>query len=151
MDAASLGTLLGGGSTACVAVGAWFATRSERKEKRRREWLVQDEILGHKDVPGVPDKRPMSTRLATLEIGMQDVRRELHPNGGSSLADTITQTHRLAERAADHAKLVADSLEADKKAERAQEVLIRSYVMANPEQFPELFRIIQMFPLPEKV
>lgn len=109
-----------------ISLATWYITERRQRplreaearerasrdaEKARRDALIYDEIVGHKDMPGVPDKVPMAKRLETVEAGVRTVVRELHPNGGASLADTINATHRLAEQAADHSLHVAEALE----------------------------------------
>lgn len=95
------------------ARAAEAADRAEKDaERARRDALIYDEIVGHKDMPGVPDKKPMAQRLEIVEAMIRSAVRELHPNGGSSLADTINATHKLAAQAADHSIRLAEDLEA---------------------------------------
>ena len=91
--------LLGGTGGVGTAIGVYLSRRGAVAERRIREALVQDEILGHRGILGVPDKRGLSERLATIELIGNQNARELHPNGGHSLADNVTETRRLAERA----------------------------------------------------
>ena len=95
--------LLGGTSGVGTAIGVYLSRRGAVAERRIREALVQDEILGHRGIQGVPDKRGLSDRLATIELIGNQNARELHPNGGHSLADNVTETRRLAEQAVDAA------------------------------------------------
>lgn len=102
-----LGGLIGGSATAAAI---YWARRKDRENKRWTDALIKDEILGHKNIPSVPDKKSMSERLGLVEVGLNEVRRELHPNGGASLADKIVETHKLAEQALAEQARVARAL-----------------------------------------
>lgn len=92
--------IVGGG-----LLGVWWVRkpdkkgRLEAKEKEeaanRRKYLVEDEILGHTNIPGIPDKDGLGKRAARMEMAISGMQRELHPNGGSSMNDKVNQTLTL--------------------------------------------------------
>lgn len=90
-----LGALFTGG---LGLVGIWWFRRPNKQERELqalRHYLVEDEIIGHKDVPGVPDKDGLGQRTARMEIALSGIQRELYPNGGSSLADAVQETRAM--------------------------------------------------------
>ena len=97
--------LLGGTGGIGTFIGVWLARRNAVNERRIREALVQDEILGHKGIQGVADKRGISERLAAIELIGNQNSRELHPNGGNSLADRV---NALDSAVREHAQLDAE-------------------------------------------
>ena len=100
MNIAQLAPLLGGTGGIGTALGVYLSRRQGRKEKAVTDALVKDEILGHRGIQGVPDKRGLSERLGMLELGLGGIQRELYPDGNGSLGTKIIDTHRLAEQAA---------------------------------------------------
>lgn len=133
--------LVGGLGTLAGALAAWITWWPGHKQRKLAQWLIQDEIIGHKNLPGVPDKPPISHRLGALEIGMQSLQRELHPNGGASLADRVNAT-------AESTKHIANVVQAREAERRTQDALVRGIVQANPDKFQELYDILKMLPEP---
>jgi hypothetical protein len=90
-----LGAIIAGGTTILATMWLKRPDKTTRKEREQRRFLVEDEIIGHKDVPGVVDKDGLGVRTARMELILGGVQRELHPNGGASLADKVNETHRM--------------------------------------------------------
>ena len=130
--------LLGGTGGVGTAIGVYLSRRGVVAERRVREALVQDEILGHKGIQGVPDKRGISERLATIELIGNQNARELHPNGGHSLADNVTETRRLAERAVDTAVAAAVKAAELKETVEAHALLDQEHWRIITDHFIEL-------------
>ena len=66
--------------------------RKERDDEIAHRARIEDEILGRAESQGLPRIPSLSERLTTQDkaIGqIQEVIRQLKPNGGSSLADRI--------------------------------------------------------------
>ena len=96
----ALGGLIGGIAT---ALGIYASHRKERQAKRVADLLLRDLIVGHTGIPGVADRDGLDKRLtkqehrlAAVVLNVQDISKELHPNGGASLADKVNSTHALA-------------------------------------------------------
>ena len=146
-----LGGIIGG------VVGYLGYQRLRRNDRQAREFLAalqQDELLGHKNIPGVPDKPSLSerhaetnVRLTKLEIDVSEMARELHPNGGSSMLDTVNKTHRLAEDAAINAAEAARVLAERERMRVAGEVLLRDRIRQHPEM-RELNELLNVLPPP---
>lgn len=137
---APIGGVIGG--TAAWAAHIWTRDKAVG-EARTRSTLVEDEILGHRGVRGLPDKKGLSERLALVELGVGQVQRELHPNGGTSLADTIMATHRLAEQAADHATGIARDLSEDRDATERLGDLFQQHNKDDDRRFAEVAALLR--------
>ena len=130
--------LLGGTGGVGTAIGVYLSRRGAVAERRIREALVQDEILGHRGIQGVPDKRGLSERLATIELIGNQNARELHPNGGHSLADNVTETRRLAEQAVGTAAEVAEQAAELKRTVEAHALLDQEHWRIITDHFIEI-------------
>ena len=129
---------LGGAGGIGTALGVYLTRRGAVAERRVREALVQDEILGHKGVQGVPDKRGISERLGAIELIGNQNARELHPNGGHSLADNVVETRRLAELAVTAAADVAEKAAELKTKVEAHALLDQEHWRIITDHFIEL-------------
>lgn len=82
-------------SVAAVALAAggallWRWARGLRRVAQRVEDFV-DDWQGARGRPGVPARAGVMERLDVIERGLEEVRREVRPNGGSSMRDAINR------------------------------------------------------------
>lgn len=112
------------GTIMAVSAGvmARHASRAYRRENTEakddqtfNQKLIALEILGLPGDPEYPSLRHRLRRIhdrqVTTEISVQQVKllaedshKELHPNGGGSMRDDVTEVRRLAEQAAENAR-----------------------------------------------
>ena len=150
---APLGGFIGGSAT---ALGIWASRRAERARRREGDYLLRQLLVGRKDVPGFEDtpgldKRltDQEMRLASVVITTQGMSRELHPNHGTSLKDTVDATHRLAQQAAVDAGKVAKAFDDRETIRRAGEKLLRDRIREHPTMI-ELNQLLDVLPPPEE-
>lgn len=108
MNTISLGTIFVSLFVLLTVGGlVWVALRPVLRSARRTDkmlqrltadWFGQDGRPGFPAIPGVPQRLlEVEQALATLRPLVEQINKELHPNGGGSLRDQITKLQAAVE------------------------------------------------------
>lgn len=95
---ALLGAIAGGVSAIAVIGGAalWMAKKLSPLLQMADDWRGEPERKGPGGVVVAPARMSVMERLAALEISVADVKKELHPNGGSTFRDAVEKVVAIA-------------------------------------------------------
>jgi hypothetical protein len=92
VDWANLGIVIGGFSTAAAIVGAPAAYFFHKKVVRPLKWVLGVPAEDSPDGKAIP---PIPHQLADLRIDVMAVKTEMHPNGGSSMRDSLNRNEMM--------------------------------------------------------
>lgn len=86
-----LGAIAGAVASLAVIGGAllWVARKVSPLLQMAVDWRGEPERRGPGGVVVAAARMSVMERLAALEIGVADVKKELHPNGGGSFRDAV--------------------------------------------------------------
>lgn len=102
MDVQAIAAWLVGLAAGLGALG-WLVSKAWRG--LRGIGNLVDDLRGEPARPGVPARPGLMDRVAAMEDGVADIRREVTPNGGGSLKDAVV---RIEQRVGEHDRLLRD-------------------------------------------
>lgn len=74
---------------------AWGWRKTRGLRQMAEDWQGEPERRGPGGALIAPARPSAMERIAVLELGLGDVKKELHPNGGTSARDAINRLEHL--------------------------------------------------------
>lgn len=109
VDWANLGIIVGGFATAAAVVGAPAAYFFHKKVVRPLKWVLGVPAEDSPDGKAIP---PIPHQLANLRTDVLAIKSEMHPNGGSSMRDSLNRNELMTAQTLKSQGEVSERLEA---------------------------------------